>query len=596
MSTLNKISLGDHVSKKMSVWVLILVAAITVGIITVSFIQSRQMFLKQVAGWTTIVPRQVITNLMDSDFYSIEHEVKFLESTELFSSFCIQDNQSRVVASFGAIPCIGRGLAIKDDAGVIWGYYFYQSDFYKFISPFLISGGIFLFLILLVYFFIKWRIKSNLGMEFFRFNQFLQDIEALTKKIPDIYQEAVEVQVTVSASHNAEQMIVNRAIQNLLDEIRKANMSLKEAVSEAEKKRYQEELTETALQVAHDIASPLAALECAVRSASLALSEESRLLVRNVADRLRGISSSLLKKSRQSNVYASDEVSSQQLLMPLINRVVQEKRLEYRGSENIHIDFNYCSDSYGLFSTIKCADFFRVLSNIINNAVEARDDSGIDVKVNFLNKGNYSVIEVVDNGKGMPAELVTKLGNKGVTQGKINGNGLGLYHATTAIKSWGGELLIKSEVGQGTIVSVYLPKSQSPAWFIPKISLMDKQTIVVLDDDQSIHDLWNSRFTDFQVSDITLIHLYSPEELDIWMKGTIIKDHVLYLCDYEFVGSKQNGIELISRHKINFISVLVTSRYYLESVISECEMHDIKLIPKDLAGMVPFDKYNTHRT
>lgn len=94
-------SLGDQVSKKMSVWILVLVVAITVSVFSVSFLQSRQMFFKQVDSWRTIAPQQVLANLIDSDNFSIKREVAFLKSTGLFSSFYILDNQKRMIASFG---------------------------------------------------------------------------------------------------------------------------------------------------------------------------------------------------------------------------------------------------------------------------------------------------------------------------------------------------------------------------------------------------------------------------------------------------------------------------------------------------------------
>lgn len=591
MNDLNHASLGDYVSKKMSVWILVLVAAITAAVFTVSFFQSRQMFLKQVASWTSIAPQQLMTSLIDSDYFSIGREVKLLESTGLFSSFCVLDNQKRELASFGVGACSGQSLiSVKNDAGIVWGYYSFQSDFYRFISPFLISGAIFLALISMLYLLIRWRIRSNLESEFSRFNHFLQNIELLTERIHDIYHEEAEMPAVMIA-HNVEQATINRAITRLLGEIRKANKSLKEAISAAEKKRYQDELTEMALQAAHDIGSPLGVLECAVQSATMALPENSRITIRNAAAKLRDITYSLLKKAKRDILSVSNENISQHLLLCLVSHVVSDKRIEYKMRDNVRINFDYSGSSYGLFSMIRAVDCGRILSNLMNNAIESLADSSGNVSVRLMDEDVYAVISIMDNGKGIQPEILATLGDLGVTYGKEQGNGLGLYHAKKTIEGWGGKLTMQSEIGHGTTVSVYLPKTQPPAWFIPSIRVMDQQTVVVIDDDESIHQIWEGRFKRLHTETghlISLLHFYSPGELASWVDANKVEaSNVLYLCDHEFACSQQTGFELIESLNLNILSILVTNRYYLDEMAARCEASNIKLLPKDMAGIIP---------
>lgn len=568
---------------------LVLVSAITAVVFVVSFVQSRQMFLKQVASWIVIVPQQAMTNLIDSDHFSIEREVTFLQSTGLFSFFCIKDNQGRMIASFGSSACSDKDLIpIKDDASVVWGYYSYQSNFYKFILPFLVSGAMFLGLISMLYFLTRWRMRSNLEAEFSKFNQFLQNIELLTEKIHDVYQEESDTTINKAAvPHNTEQIIINRAIAKLLDEIKKANHSLRDAISRAEKKRFQDELTETALQVAHDLGSPLAVLGMTMQSAST-LPEEARVAINNATARIRDISHFLLKKSKCNLVSASDEIMHPHLLCSLVSQVASDKRLEYRDAENIQIDFDYSASDYGLYSMIKAADFGRILSNLINNAIESFDGAGGNVVLKLIDVGSMVCVEVKDNGKGIPDDILQKLGKMGETHGKSDGHGLGLYHAKTTIASWNGTLTIQSKIGVGTTVSIFLQKSQLPAWFLSKIALADEQVVVIIDDDESIHSLWKNRFKHLMNGQVTLFHFYELDELARWVEvNREITGNVLYLCDYEFSGESQNGIDLINSLKINMLSILVTSKYYQDEIIEKCNASSIKLLPKDAASLIP---------
>jgi hypothetical protein len=61
----------------------------------------------------------------------------------------------------------------------------------------------------------------------------------------------------------------------------------------------------------------------------------------------------------------------------------------------------------------------------------------------------------------------------------------------------------------------------------------------------------------------------------------------IYLCDYEFIDSSINGIDLINQLKINYLSMLVTSRLYINEIALRCENADIKFLPKEMANIIP---------
>lgn len=455
----------------------------------------------------------------------------------------------------------------------------------------MISGSIFLALIVTLYFFIRWRIRSNLDVEFSRFNQFLHEIELLTEQIHHIYNEEDAITINTGVTYHAEQTIINKAISRLFDEIRRANKSLCEAISVAEQKRFQEELTATALQVVHDIGSALSVLEMIVQSASLALPEDSRVGIRNAAQKMRDIANSLLKKAKRDFFSLDDSSLTRQPLYSVINQVVSEKRLQYCSHDNLNIYFDVHESSFGLFAIINVVEFSRVLSNVINNAVESIAVKNGEIAVSLLSDSDSIILQIEDNGIGMSRDLIDKIGQFGVTHGKINGNGLGLFHAKTTIENWGGKLEIQSEIECGTTVIIYLPKTQPPAWFAPRLEIQQGQTVVVIDDDESIHAVWRERFKCYQESvgqAISLLHFYSPDQLIVWKETEDLTGrNVLYLCDHEFVGSNENGIDLITTLGINYLSILVTNRFYTDDVIIACEAANIKLLPKNMARIVP---------
>ena len=68
--------------------------------------------------------------------------------------------------------------------------------------------------------------------------------------------------------------------------------------------------------------------------------------------------------------------------------------------------------------------------------------------------GKKIVLYLKDSGKGIPADVLHKIGQQGFTSGKQNGNGLGLFFAHSKIKEWGGALDISSNPELGTMVTV----------------------------------------------------------------------------------------------------------------------------------------------
>ena len=100
-------------------------------------------------------------------------------------------------------------------------------------------------------------------------------------------------------------------------------------------------------------------------------------------------------------------------------------------------------------------DFERIASNLLNNAIEAiSDDKNGLVELELLDIDASTVFVIKDNGRGISENILNKIGTKGFTEGKFNGNGLGVYHAVSTVEKAGGKLHIKSQYGLGTTITV----------------------------------------------------------------------------------------------------------------------------------------------
>ncbi|WP_226669367.1 PAS domain-containing sensor histidine kinase [Metabacillus litoralis] len=99
----------------------------------------------------------------------------------------------------------------------------------------------------------------------------------------------------------------------------------------------------------------------------------------------------------------------------------------------------------------------QVFINFIKNAIEAMKDGGtITVKAKQVEE--HIVVEVIDEGKGIPKEVLDKIGTPFFTT-KENGTGLGVMVSYEIIKHHKGEVKIDSD-SRGTSITIKLPTSK----------------------------------------------------------------------------------------------------------------------------------------
>jgi PAS domain S-box-containing protein len=107
--------------------------------------------------------------------------------------------------------------------------------------------------------------------------------------------------------------------------------------------------------------------------------------------------------------------------------------------------------------------------------------------------GQYVMLAVTDTGTGMTHEVIERAFDPFfTTKPEGSGSGLGLSMAYGFIKQSGGHIRIYSEVGHGTTIKSYLPRSTEeevdlePATYSSSPLMFGNETVLVVEDDRNV--------------------------------------------------------------------------------------------------------------
>ncbi|MCX7124279.1 MAG: HAMP domain-containing sensor histidine kinase, partial [Gammaproteobacteria bacterium] len=149
-----------------------------------------------------------------------------------------------------------------------------------------------------------------------------------------------------------------------------------------------------AAQVAHDIRSPLSALQILTEQQLTELEESKRILLRDAVYQIRDIVNNLdqncLSKSAETQIAI------------LLEHVLSERRAALT-EKSICIKQNFVVDSYSLFTKVPPSDIKRVLTNLINNSAEAIQSKNGTIEITLDSDKDNIIITVSDNGCGIPS-------------------------------------------------------------------------------------------------------------------------------------------------------------------------------------------------
>ncbi len=260
------------------------------------------------------------------------------------------------------------------------------------------------------------------------------------------------------AAGNYESRIEERGPTEVADLARELN-SMARAVEERERELVRSErlaaVGKMAAMITHEVRNPLSSigLNTELLEDELAdLPGDAKNLCRSIhreVDRLTAITEEYLAFARLPKPKLAYEAVN-----PLVGALAAFVR-EDLAAKQVDLDIELATGDP--IALIDAAQLRQCLINLVRNASEAVAAKGRG-KVTLRTKrtGDRVVIEVEDDGTGIPADVLPKLFDPFFST-KEGGSGLGLALTQQIVKDHGGDLTVDSTVGKGTVFRVAVP-------------------------------------------------------------------------------------------------------------------------------------------
>ena len=294
------------------------------------------------------------------------------------------------------------------------------------------------------------------------------------------------IEVSISKVHTGQAdryLIIARATPDRID--------LTEEALQAERLRA---LGEIASGVAHDFRNTLGAI---LGRAQLLLMKTSDLQMQEALKTIEKAALDGGETVRRIMRYSKGEQSGEEFVSVDINELLREvianTRYHWhdqpeREGKRIHVETDLTTLPTCQGNPAELRQFF---TNLITNACDAMPDGG-RLAISTRSTPTTITVTLEDTGHGMPPEVQSRIFDSFFTTKSGGSLGLGLALGKQAVHRHGGRITLDSNVGEGTIFTVTLPRPDQPTEPIEDAQTVQSTThtqgarILVVDDEPAL--------------------------------------------------------------------------------------------------------------
>jgi len=177
------------------------------------------------------------------------------------------------------------------------------------------------------------------------------------------------------------------------------------------------------------------------------LDDEDKQRITNIIAKIDILVNEFLKTGRPIDKLLSRELDINNNIENIVNILLTQIN-----NKNICIKKDIIT---GLKVFIATQDFETILVNLVENAIDASSIKSM-IHINSYIKNRYTVIEVVDFGKGIDKNILKNIYKPFFTTKGEKGTGIGLYITYKIVYMYGGYIEVESKTGKTTF-SIHIP-------------------------------------------------------------------------------------------------------------------------------------------
>ena len=213
---------------------------------------------------------------------------------------------------------------------------------------------------------------------------------------------------------------------------------------------------EMAKQIAHEIKNPLTPMKLSIQHLQFASkrgnADLTPLIERTTATLIEQIDNLSHIASEFSSFAKMPEARNEKVNL---NEMVRSAHDLFRNREDMDIDLMLPIDDILVFADKNY--LIRVLTNLMKNSLQAIPiDRRGKIWIRLYRKMDVAIIEVQDNGSGIPDEMKEKVFKPNFTS-KSSGTGLGLAISQNIVEAFHGRIYFETEKDKGTRFFVEIP-------------------------------------------------------------------------------------------------------------------------------------------
>jgi len=279
-------------------------------------------------------------------------------------------------------------------------------------------------------------------------------------------------------------------LQKAMEALRAQELTLKTSLKKAEKANY---LRNTFIaNLGFDVRTPLSGIIgfANMLGTELAVRENSELY--EYAANIENSGSRLLKLL--DNVIDLSSLEANTLVLKIkpvaldkvVTRVFEQHKPE-AANKNLIFKSKIGSELNTVLADEKGLE--KALTQVVDNAIKYTEKGFVTISATYSEETDTDVIEIKDNGPGIPPEKQKFLFDADLSQDNNEGTGIGLKLAKKYIEMMKGSLLLESVPGKGTTVTIHLACSEeavveeqtADAGMVPEIEVSTADELGVLD-------------------------------------------------------------------------------------------------------------------